>query len=290
MRVTNALIKDQIINFLAGNQERLASVQRQISTNKEVALSSDDPVRFERAGRFKSLLAKNEQYLNNIEDGIAWIVMGAESLDVIYESLQQAKVMALQTRSDAVATTRTQILEFVDSLIEEMVQMGNTRFMGKYIFGGTITKDTEPFAYDGTSVTYNGNDGVLTRKVGEDTYLQINTAGSEFLNVFGAVITLRDALAASDGTAMDAAIAQIDAVSPQLLNTIARAGSMQRRLELTRGNLEMANVNLQSYISQAEDVDLAEAILQFNAQELGYRAALESSARIMNISILNHLR
>ena len=290
MRVTNALIKDQIINFLTGNLERLADVQRQISTNKEVALSSDDPVRFERAGRFKSLLAKNEQYLNNIEDGIAWIVMGAESLDVIYESLQQAKVMALQTRSDAVATTRTQILEFVDGLIEEMVQMGNTRFMGKYIFGGTITKDTEPFAYDGTSVTYNGNDGVFTRKGGEDTHLQINTAGSEFLNVFGAVIALRDALAANDGTAMDAAIAQIDAVSPQLLNTITRAGSMQRRLEITRDNLEMANVNLQSYISQAEDVDLAEAILQFNAQELGYRAALESSARIMNISILNHLR
>ena len=168
--------------------------------------------------------------------------------------------------------------------------MGNTRFMGKYIFGGTITQDTEPFAYDGTSVTYDGNDGVLTRKVAEDTYQQINTAGSEFLNVFGAVIALRDALAADDGTAMDVAIAQIDAVSPQLLNTIARAGSMQRRLELTRGNLEMANVNLQSYISQAEDVDLAEAILQFNAQELGYRAALESSARIMNISILNYLR
>ncbi len=290
MRVTNSLIKDQIINFLTSNQERLVSVQRQISTNKEVAVSSDDPVRFDRAGRFKSLLGKNEQYMSNIEDGIAWIVMGAESLDVVYEALQQAKVLALQTRSDAVSSTRAQVVSYVDALVEEMVLLGNTKFMGKYIFGGTITKDTEPFAYDGVSVTYNGNNGSLTRKVGDDTYLEINTTGSEFLNVFGAVSALRDALAANDGAAMDAAIAQIDTVSPQLLNTIARAGSMQRRLELTRDNLEMANVNLQSYISQAEDVDLVKAILQFNAQELGYRAALESSARIMNISILNHLR
>ena len=290
MRVTNSLIKDQIINFLTANQERLADVQRQISTNKEVAVSSDDPIRFDRAGRFKSLLTKNEQYMSNIEDGIAWIVMGAESLDVVYEALQQAKVLALQTRGDEATSTRAQVVEYVNALIEEMVLIGNSRFMGKYIFGGTITKDTEPFAYDGVSVTYNGNNGSLTRKVGDDTYLEINTTGSEFLNVFGAVIALRDALDANDGAAMDAAIAQIDTVSPQLLNTIARAGSMQRRLELTRDNLEMANVNLQSYISQAEDVDLAEAILQFNAQELGYRAALESSARIMNISILNHLR
>lgn len=290
MRVTNSLIKDQIINFLTSNQERLVDVQRQISTNKEVALSSDDPVRFDRAGRFKSLLGKNEQYMSNIEDGIAWIVMGAESLDVVYEALQQAKALALQTRSDPVSSTRAQIVSYVDALVEEMVLMGNSKFMGKYIFGGTITKDTEPFAYDGVSVTYNGNNGSLTRKVGDDTYLEINTTGSEFLNAFGAVIALRDALDADDGAAMDVAMAQIDTLSTQLLNTIARAGSMQRRLELTRDNLEMANVNLQSYISQAEDVDLAKAILQFNAQELGYRAALESSARIMNISILNHLR
>lgn len=289
MRVTNSLIKDQIISFLTANQERLADVQRQISTNKEVALSSDDPVRFDRAGRFRSLLGKNEQYTSNIEDGIAWIVMGAESLDVVYESLQQAKVLALQTRGDAVSSTRAQVVPYVEALIEEMVLMGNSKFMGKYIFGGTITEDTEPFAYDGVSVTYNGNEGSLTRKVGDDTYLEINTTGAEFLNLFGAVIALRDALDADDGVAVDTAIAQIDTVSPQLLNTIARAGSMQRRLELTRDNLEVANVNLQSYISQAEDVDLAEAILQFNAQELGYRAALESSARIMNISILDHL-
>lgn len=289
MRVTNSLIKDQIINFLSANQERLADVQRQISTNKEVAVSSDDPIRFDRAGRLKSLLAKNEQYTSNIEDGIAWIVMGAESLDLIYEALQQAKQMALQTRSDAETSTRAQVIPYVNALLEEMVLMGNSKFMGKYIFGGTITKDTEPFAYDGVSVTYNGNDGSLTRKVGDDTYLKINTTGSEFLNVLGAVIALRDALVANDGVAMDAAIDQIDTVSPQLLETIATAGSMQRKLELTRDNLEMANVNLQSYISQAEDVDLMEAILQFNAQELGYRAALESSARIMNISILNHL-
>ncbi|UCD38220.1 MAG: hypothetical protein JSW54_01685, partial [Fidelibacterota bacterium] len=285
MRVTDAMIKDQIINFLSGNHERLASVQQQLSTNREISRSSDNPVRFERAGRFRSLLARNEQYLANIEDGIAWIKVGAESLDVMYEALQQARELGLQTRSDAAPDSRAQVVEYVDALIEEMVLMGNTRFMGKYIFGGTITQDTEPFAYDGVSVTYNGNDGVITRKVGEDTYLQINTVGTEFQTVLDATIALRDALAANDGAAIDAALTQIDAASPVLLNTITKAGSMQRKLELTRGNLEIAGVNLQAYISQEEDVDLAEAILQFNAQELGYRAALESSTRMMSISI-----
>jgi len=284
------MIRDQIISFLTANQERLANIQRQLSTSKEVSRSSDDPVRFDRAGRFRSLLSKNEQYLGNIEDGIAWIKVGTESLDVLYEALQQVRELGLQTRSDAAPATRDQVVGFVEALIEEMVLMGNTRFMGKFIFGGTITKDTEPFTFDGAAVTYNGNNGVLSRKVADDTYLQINTIGSEFESGFAAAIALRDALVASDGTAMDAALAQIETASVELLNTAARAGSLQRKLELTRDNLEMANVNLQSYISQAEDVDLTEAIMQYNAQELGYRAALESSSRIMNISILNHLR
>ncbi|UCH09873.1 MAG: hypothetical protein JSU61_11760 [Fidelibacterota bacterium] len=290
MRVTNSMIKDQIIDYLMDSGEGLSSVQKQLSTNKEVARSSDDPVRFERAGRFRSLLAKNEQYLSNIEDGIAWIRVGTESLDVMYEALQQIRELGQQTRSDAAPQSREQVVEYVEALIEEMVLMGNTKFMGKYVFGGTITKDTDPFTYDGTTVTYDGNDGEISRKVGEDTYLQINTIGSEFEDIFAAAIALRDALDASDGSAIDAALAQIDTADPVLLNTMTRAGSMQRKLELTRGNLEIAAVNLEAYISQEEDVDLAEAILQFNAKELGYRAALESSTRMMSISILNHLQ
>ena len=126
--------------------------------------------------------------------------------------------------------------------------------------------------------------------MGESAFLPINTVGSEFSDVFDAAISLRDAIAANDGPAIDVAIAQIDAAADTLLNAIARGGSQQRKLELTRSNLEAARVNLQSYISQAEDVDLTDAILRFNAQELGLRAALESSTRIMNISILNFIQ
>lgn len=290
MRVTDAMIRDQIITYLGESQSRLVEVQKQLSTNTEVDRSSDDPVRFERAGRFRSLLTRNEQYLGNIEDGIAWVQISTESLDVMHEAMQQIHEIGLQVRSDASPDSRTQVIEYVDALIEEMVLMGNTSFMGKYIFGGTITKDTEPLTYDGTAVTYNGNGGIISRKVGEDTYLQINTVGSEFADIFDSVIALRDALVANDGLAIDTALALIDEAEPELLNTITKAGSLQRKLELTRDNLEAAEVNLQSYISQAEDVDLAEAILRFNAQELGYRAALESSTRIMGISILNYLQ
>lgn len=290
MRITNAQLQDQIISFLAGNQERLASVQRQISTSKEVATSSDDPVKFNRAGRFKSLLKRTEQHLDNIGSGLAWIRVGAESLNIVYDALQQIRQLGMQSRSDADPGARATTAVYVEAAIKEMVQMGNTRFAGRFIFGGTITKGADPFTFDGISVTYAGNDGEISRKVGEGTYLRINIVGSEFDNIFAAAIAMRDAMVANDGLAMDAALAAIDTVSEELLTTITGSGSIQRRLELTRDNLEISRINLQATISQAEDVDLTEAIMRFNARELGFRAALESSTRIMSISILNHLR
>ena len=290
MRVTDAMIQDQIIKSLANSQERLFNVQKQISSTKEVATSSDDPTRFDRASRFKTLAGKNALYLKNIEDGLGWNQTGTQALDVIYEAFQQIKEEALRARSDTNTLNRPRSALTVEALLEEMLLMGNVKFMGKFMFGGTLTKDTPPFTFDGTTVTYNGNEATISRKVGEATFLPINTVGSEFTDVFDAAISLRDAVAANDGPAIDVAIAQIDAAADDLLNALARGGSQQRKLELTRSNLEAARINLQSFISQAEDVDLTDAILRFNAQELGLRAALESSTRIMNISILNFIQ
>lgn len=289
MRVTDAMIQDQIIKSLANSQERLFTVQQQISSTKEVTTSSDNPTRFDRASRFKTLAVKNALYLENIEDGLGWNQTGTQALDILYEALLQVKEEALRARSDTDTINRPRSADTVEAMLEEMLLMGNIKFMGKYLFGGTITKDTPPFSFDGTTVTYNGNDKAISRKVAEDTFLSINTVGSEFSDVFDAALALRDALAANDGPAMDVAIAQIDAAADNLLNAISRGGSQQRKLELTRANLETASINIQSYISQAEDVDLMDAILRFNAQELGFRAALESSTRIMNISILNFI-
>lgn len=289
MRVTDAMIQDQIIKSLANSQERLFTVQQQISSTKEVTTSSDNPTRFDRASRFKTLAVKNALYLENIEDGLGWNQTGTQALDTLYEALLQIKEEALRARSDTDILNRPRSADTVEAMLEEMLLMGNIKFMGKYLFGGTITKDTPPFSFDGTTITYNGNDKAISRKVAEDTFLSINTVGSEFSDVFDAALALRDALAANDGPAMDVAIAQIDAAADNLLNAISRGGSQQRKLELTRANLETASINIQSYISQAEDVDLMDAILRFNAQELGFRAALESSTRIMNISILNFI-
>lgn len=289
MRVTDAMIRDQVINAVSGNQERLFKTQEQISTAKEVSASSDDPTRFNRAARFKSLLSKTEQYLENIEDGLGWNRTGTDALDILFDTLVEVKEIALQSRNDTDLINRPRMAEMVEALLEEMLLMGNSKFLGKYLFGGTITKGIEPFAFDGTVVTYNGNTDAITRKVGESAALEINTVGLEFIDTYQATVAIRDALAANDGLAISAALAQVETAEGNLLSTLSRGGSQERKLKITRDNLELVLININSSISQAEDVDMTEAVLRFNAQELGLRAALESSNRIMNITILDYI-
>ena len=130
----------------------------------------------------------------------------------------------------------------------------------------------------------------MIRKVGPDTFLDINTVGSEFDSIFAASIALRDAMLADDGAAIETATLAVENATTALLNTMNDIGNRQRKLELTKDNLITALVNIESQISQAEDVDLTKAIMDYNTNELAYRVALESTSRILNLTILDFLR
>ncbi len=290
MRVTATMIQNQILRSMSIAQEQIFNTQRQISSSKAVSVSSDDPTRYDRSARFRTLRARSDQFLINIEDGLNWSVTTSTSLGQIHDLLSKIHTDGLNARNDINADTRAITATAIESVLQELVSLGNTDFSGKNVFGGTITEGVAPFVFDGVAVTYNGNTSQISRKIGENTYMAINVTGDEFLGVFAAVLDLRDGLNANDNTAIDSGLADVATALSDILTVTARAGSTQRRLELTRENLQVAKINLESYISQAEDVDLAEAILRFNSQELGFRAALESSARIQSITILDHLR
>ncbi|MEE9464415.1 MAG: flagellin [Candidatus Neomarinimicrobiota bacterium] len=290
MRVTTNMRQGEIIRSIADSQERLLDAQTKISTTKEVAASSDGPSLYDRASRLKTLLSRNEQYQENIADGIGWASTSSDTLDSIYSLLMDVHTNGLRAMGNVNEDERPIAIQAINAMVEEMLDLANGQFMGKNLFSGTITLDTQPFSYDGSTVTYQGNDAEMQRKVGPDTYISVNTVGSEFEDVFHAAIALREAIDSEDNNVMISAMEQLEDSMGELFSSMASSGNRQKKLALTRDNLETAEINLRSHISQAEDVDLTEAILQFNAQELGFRAALESSARIMSLSILDYLR
>ncbi len=65
---------------------------------------------------------------------------------------------------------------------------------------------------------------------------------------------------------------------------------MSNRLDLAKQRLSADQLNITKLVSETEDVDLAEAIMNLNMQESVYRAALGSAVRVIQPSLLDFLR
>jgi len=293
MRVTESMIARNLLKNIQQTRESMYTEQNAISTGKKVQEASDDPVRFSKGSRFRNMINKNEQYLSTLNYTKGWISTTTEVLDQIHARIMDAKEIATQAAdlsSDSTGS-RQALAEQVDDIIEEIVSLGNSTYMDKYLFGGTLTKGDAPFTYDGTAVNYQGNSNTIYRRVADRLNVAINVQGSQLVNsqIFSSLIDLRSALENDDDAGISQSIDDIKDSSDQLLSINSAMGSLQKQLETTQQRLETANLNLKSYLSKTEDTDITEAITNYNAQEMAYKAALKTTSDAIHFNILNFI-
>ena len=109
-------------------------------------------------------------------------------------------------------------------------------------------------------------------------------------NIFNAALGLRTALENDDTNEIANMIDSIDSASEKMISLNTSIGSIQQQLELAEDRLETANLNLSTFLSETEDVDLASAITQYNSEEIAYQAALQSTANILRLNIMDFLK
>ena len=66
-------------------------------------------------------------------------------------------------------------------------------------------------------------------------------------------------------------------------------GGVYNRLEMTESTLETNNENLTGYLSQLQDVDIAEAVSNWYQAQYAYQASLQVAAQSMGMSLLNYM-
>jgi flagellar hook-associated protein 3 FlgL len=74
-----------------------------------------------------------------------------------------------------------------------------------------------------------------------------------------------------------------------LLRWRSEVGAKVNRLEMTRERMTDFRINLQRLLSQTEDIDLAQVVMELKMEENAYRTALASGARIIQPSLLDFL-
>lgn len=299
IRVTQGLIVDRTLNNLNAQFRRVLALQDQLSSGQRVNRPSDDPLDARRAINLRTLITQNEQFLGNITDASPQLVETAATLRRTVDALQRARELAISGANETLnQEQRNQIALEVDQLLENIADASNHQTNGKFIYGGTRTLSA-PFEFtrvgdEITAVTYAGNDERSQVEIANGVRVSVNITGSQAFqggtDVFQTLIDLRQDLRAGDTAAIGGSLDGIDASVDQILQSEARVGSVQNRLDSVTANTEDFIIQLQKSLSDKIDADFADTIVNLNAEQNALNAALNAAARVLQPSLLDFLR
>ncbi len=292
MRVTQAMITRNALIRVNRNRSNMASIQERIVTGKKVNRASDDPTAFANAARYKAALTENEQYLNKIKSADSWMNNSVSLLEQMSDISLQAKDIATKgADGQSDAGVRTTLAGQLEALINEMLSLTNAQYLGKSVFAGTDTKTANPFVYSAGVVSYIGNDDEMTRSYSELVDVAINTTGQDIMDtgMFSAMTDLLNALNANDEPTIRAQIDTLKSASEDIVALTSDMGARSKNVSLIRSRLEQYNFDLQRYLSNERDARLDEEIVKFKAEEFAYEAALQATAKAMQMNIMQFL-
>lgn len=298
IRVTQRLMSQRMLTNLQRQSRRLLDLQEQLATGLRVNSPSQGPLDARRAISARSEIATVQQYITNISNVGPQLLETTTTTQTVMDIIHRVRELTLQGGNGTNGqSNRAEIANEINQLLESAFSQANHQTNGRYIFGGTRTLNA-PFVAtrdangDITAVTYDGNDDHMSVQVSSDVTVIANETGYDaFLSqqdIFQTLIAIRDDLLAGNlNNLQTVRIDEINAVQDQLLQSLARVGSVQNRLERLNSDHDDFLLQLRTVLSDAVDADFAEVMVSLNSETNAFQAALNATARVIQPSLLD---
>lgn len=305
MRITNNTLTGNYLRNLNNNLKQMQKYQNQLSTGKEISKPSDNPMLVARIMGLDSNVRMNEQYGRNIDDSLGWTDTADGALSGMTSVVQRARELVVYGANGTLSDTdRLALRDEVVMLKEQMVQILNTNYDGRFIFGGQKTTEP-PFSINtDNKMIYEGGtnadkEGQISREIAQGVTIQIESDGSKITTVEGSDTDL--------GGLLDKVISALenederDSLSGVLLGDMdehldnvirfrSKMGAVYNRLEAAQERNTSENLNMSELLSKSEDIDLAEKMMEFSMMSTVYQASLSTGAKILQPSLLDYIR
>jgi flagellar hook-associated protein 3 FlgL len=235
-------------------------------------------------------------YTTNINDGTAWTQTASGSMQSIAQMVERVRELVVESSNGTSnASDLATAAEEVSQLTDEVKQTANAQYNGQYIFSGTAT-GTAPYSL--TSDAFQGNTSAINRAIGPSSSLQINANLSAVLgsgtaaNDGGLLQTLRTVithLQSGSSSSLSGDLTRLDTNIKSLEAVEASVGSAQDRLSMASTRITSLTTTDQTQLANVQDADLGQLAINFNTEQAGYQAALQSAAKIVQTSLMNFL-
>jgi len=313
MRITDSILYRTGVSDTQAQRQRLADVQEQASSGLRINRPSDDPVGVRAATLLKDGLALVEQYQRNLTRARARIGAVENALADSTDLVAKAKELALQGRTDTSGSeARALLATEVERLHEQLLSNANRRVGGAYIFAG-YASDTQPFTASGPfqegvvpgpDVGFGASASEVSVPIDDGVEVQVTLDGRRVfqgdgdgdgspdagrVDLFGMVRDLRDALLQGDTAGLDQVIGDAEVAINQLQRERTRIGAADAKADLWEDRLAEQDVELRRQLSLVEDADSIEVFSELVKREAALQASLESTARLLQPSLLDFL-
>lgn len=323
-RITSQMVGNSTVANIENDLTQLSQTQEQLSTGFKINQASDDPYGAALTISLNSQVSAYSSYQANVNQGIAWVGSASTSLQSIQQTAQTIRELTVQGANGTMSATDLQdSAQEVLQYISQIKQSADAQYDGSYIFSGDDVT-TQPWSTAATAADppsedlFNGNQNTINYAIGPSTQSQVTAnlysvlgngvtgglAGSSS-NGGGAVqsdgsggllATLRtiynDMTGTNGGTQADLGnqLTNLDTNLSSLESVQATVGATQNSLQMASTRITALSASAQIDVGNVQDTDMAQATVQFSTEQAGYQAALQSSADIIQTSLLNFLQ
>jgi flagellar hook-associated protein 3 FlgL len=298
MRIANSSLTENIVRQIQNLSSQQARLQNQVATGQRIFQPEDDPTAVGRVLGLESEQRQLTQFLRNADRALELQQASFSGLQEIKKVSDRATEIGTLGAGAISPDASKAYASELDQLIEQTLQLGNSKLRNDYLYAGTAV-DAPPFVATRdaqgkvTSIAYAGNDQNSSMQLSESASIATGTSATtnhglgSFLNQ---LVALRNALNANDTTAVNAAQTQLIDSEDLLVSALAEHGGVQTRIEANRFQLQDRAQNLESLVSSETDLDLPSTIVRLNQTQTAYQAALQSAANVMKLSLLDYIR
>ena len=205
MRVTERARYDLLRHHLGRTAGEMAQISERLSTGRAINRWSDDP---ELAVHADRLLAEDkalQTYADAADNARAWLSTQDSALQTAVSLFHRISELTIAAGTSQGSESREGIAVELEGLRDQLVDVANTTFDGRAVFGGF---GAVAVADSGGTIVFAGDSGQVQRRIDPTRTVQVNIDGNDAFgfaagdDVFAIVDDIVDHVRAGDSASI----------------------------------------------------------------------------------------
>jgi len=181
-RLSTPFVTQRILSQITTDQRNLFRVQTQLSSGRRIAAPSDDSASAMRALSLQSLIERKQSVKDSLSTNETYLSSSESAIGTVATQLSDMRALALSVAGTNVSQQeRDAAVVEIDRTIDQLVNIGNQTFRGRYLFAGSKTL-VAPYQKVNGGIAYFGNEIDLQAFSDVDALFTANISGN---SVFG---------------------------------------------------------------------------------------------------------